>query len=402
MDEFMLEKTFLDITDATGLSANQTKEFDATGVSTSNTNYMSANNVTSSAANGKVVREITSVEIIPPQNADGAYEDLREVVLVLDGKNIEHYFCVPGNGNLLMNPLRTQVIGGPTFQIKLGAPLWKVVGTPGNHALANTTLKYSSTLGLSVSSVYGFTGTGSGGYRIIVKGYEYSQAALAVLGKLWKTPNRLQTLRRQLVGEPALAFDFPIPGGALTLENFTALPGGQNQRGTKVNPYWHFAFNAQATANTTPYAMTNLPALAGASGNVEDSNQDLGLQFNLNNDAFIVQGWGVMPVPLPPNQNGEPGTPGENLARAGWFINGNLVPQETGNAGVFVTAGVDPLAFGAAERFTSQKNVYYPVPRVAGQLLIYKDDAVPFIAGNGSAIPADQVAVGYNGTLVEQ
>lgn len=408
-DQFIVERTFYDITDTVGLSANETKTYDASGRAQDGNNYMTPNTVTSSTTNGAVAREVTSIEIIPPQDSNGNYEDLREVKLVLDNKDYGHYITLPGTGSHLMTPLRTQLRGSATFRIRLGEPLWRVLLGPlgrGGGASSNVPLlasapKYNRELGITVSSRFGVTGAGSGGFRIIVKGYEYTEAALAYLQQFWRNQVSLQTMRRTLTGQPALSFTYPAPS-KLSISTWPGFPGGTEQGSIKINPYFHFALNAQATSPNLPYALTTFPSLGGANGNVEDLQQNLGLEFNLNNDALWVRAWGVRGVPLPPGQTGAPGTPGLNLSRAGWLINGDEIPEGTGRNGIFVTQGVNPLAFGQAAPYVNAPNTFIPVPQFPGELLVYKDNAVPFIADNGSPTPAYQVAVAVIGVLVEQ
>lgn len=403
-DEFILEKTFLDITDTSGLSANQTREYNPDG-SSGTANYMTPNTVSSSSTNGAVAREIVSVEIIPPQDQYGNYQDLREVWLILDNKSIQHYINLPGIGWILMTPLRTQIVGGKTFRINFGEPLWRAVQNPNNMPIRAICPKFRRTLAIAVRSEFGV----QNGYRIIVKGYEYTPAHLAALAPQWRNDVYVQTLRRQVVGAPPLQFTFQ-PAGPLSLDTWTSYPGGIDQRGYKINPLWQFAINASATQPSRAYAFTNLNALAGGTGHVEDTYQDLGLEFNLNNNAAIIRGFGVRGVPLMPGQPGSTnstgqytgGTPGLNLTRAGFIVNGDVVPsEEGGNNGFYVTEGVNPLAFGAVQPYRSNPNEFFPVPRLPGELLIYKDNYVPFVADNGSPIPAFQVAVCHNGVVIE-
>lgn len=404
-EEYTIEKTFYDITDTVGLTANQTKQYDAAGYAQGTaglTNFMTAGTVTSSSTNGATVREITSIEIIPPQNSDGVYEDLRQVWLVLDNDSSQHYINLPGRGDLLMTPLRTQVYGSVTYKIPLGEPLWKVVADgKGNMPIRAIAPKFSRTVGLAVSSVYGATGTGSGGYRIRLKGYEYTPQQLAALASGWHNSVQVQTLRRQVEGKPALSFTYPMPAAGLSLATWNQFPGGLKQGTTKVMPYWHFAFNAAATDPNRPYVFTDLNALGGGTGHVEDQYQDLGLEFNLNRNAFLLRGFGVQPVPLPPGQTGSPGVPGQYLNRAGWNVNGSFIPQVEGNEGIFITPGVNDLAFGSLKPYVALDNVFRPVPKWPGELLIYGDNAVPFVGANGTAIAADTVAVGITGVIIE-
>ncbi|NMP22205.1 hypothetical protein [Sulfobacillus harzensis] len=405
MDRFQILRTFFDITDTVGLNAKETKTYDASGLSSDQVNYMTPGTVTSSSTGGNFVREITSIEIYPPQDANGNYEDLREVQLIIDGKPIGHYLTLPGQGDILMTPPRTQIWGGPHFTIPIGEPLWKVVHSFGaanpNMPLRAIGIKYNSTVAVSVSSQYGVTGAGSGGFRIVLKGYQYTNAELTELAKKWNPKVQVQTLRRTVTGEPALSFTHEA-AGPLSMATFTSYPGGQGQLNQKINPYWHYARNAKATDASRPFVLSDLNGLGGGTGHVEDTFQDLGFAFGANNDALIVRGWGVKGVPLPPGQTGAPGVAGQNLRAAGWFINGDQIPEEIGGDGIFMTAGVQPLAFGSVKPQIALDNVFYRLPSVPGELLIYKDQAAPYVSANGSPIPADQVAVGITGVLVEQ
>lgn len=403
MDRYQILRTFMDITDTVGLSAAETKTYDASGRSADGITYMTPNTITSTSTGGNVVREITMIEIFPPQNADGTYEDLREVWLTLDGKSIQHYINLPGQGDILMTPSRQSMYGGPSFVIPLGEPLWRVAmdrrANP-NMPLRAIAPKYANQVALTVSSQYGVTGAGSNGFRIILSGYQYTAAELTQLAKSWNPAVSVQTLARIVMGQPALTFTYSAP--ALSMATFTAYPGGADQLSQKINPYWHYARNAQATDAARPFVLSDFNALGGGTGHVEDVNQDLGVEFNLNSDALIVRGWGVKGCPLPPGQTGAPGVAGENLAAAGWFIDGNQIPEEIGGNGVFMSQGVQPLAFGAMPPLVDLPGVFRRVPAFPGELLLFKNQAAPYVLANGSPIATDTVAVAMQGVIVEQ
>ncbi len=384
-------KTFADITDS-ALAANQTKTY------TSVNGSITGGTITSASTGQSTVREITDIEIIPPVSAGGAYEDLREIWLSLDNHPTQHYVNVSGVGTTLMFPHHSRMWGGRGASIRLGTPLWQLIQSgASNMALLNTTLKYNNQLTLNVHTVAGVTGAGSNGWRVIIKGYEYDDAMLADLAKGWNNQVSLQTQVRRLLGQPPLNFTF-VPAGPLSMATFTSYPGGTNQGAIKVNPYWHFAYNNAQTQAQTPYNMTNFNSLAGGSTNVEDEFQDLGLEFRNNEDAFILHGFGIQAV------QGASGGPGQNLARFGWWIDGDYLPELVGNQGFFVTPNVNDYAFGdaLAAGLPTQRGLYLPIPRFRGQMLVYHNNAVPFIGANGSAIPADAVCVAMNGVLVER
>ena len=384
-------KTFADITD-TVLAANQTKQY------TSLNSFITGNTITSASTGQSTVREITDIELIPPVSAGGAYEDLREVWLSLDNHSTQHYVNLSGVGRTLMFPLHSRMWGGRGASIRLGTPLWQLIqsGAP-NMALLNTTLKYASNLTINVHTIAGVTGAGSGGWRAILKGYEYDDAMLADLAKGWNNQVSLQTQVRRLLGQPPLNFTF-VPSGPLSMATFTSYPGGTNQGAIKINPYWHHAYNNAATQPQTPFNLSNFPEVAGGQNNVEDEFQDLGLPFRNNEDALILHGFGIQRV------QGASGAPGQNLSRFGWWIDGDYLPEITGNQGFMVSANVNDYAFGDAADagLPVQKGLYLPVPRFRGQLLVYHNNAVPFIGASGSPIPVDAVCVAMNGVLVER
>ncbi len=389
-DQYTIQHTFLDITD-TALSANQTKSYESTNSNTT------GNTITSSATGGDVVREITDIEIIPPEDVSGNFEDLREVWFDQDNKSTQHYLNLSGVGSTLMTPLHKLVYGGRHLALSLGEPLWKLIKRgAANMPLLNTTLKYDSTLSLNVHTIAGVTGAGSGGWRVICKGYEYTDAELADLAKGWTNAVSVQTEVRRLIGKPPLNFTY-TPAGPLSLATFTSYPGGIKQGAIKINPYWHGAYNNLATAGTSPFTLTNFNELAGGTGHVEDTYQDLGLKFGATQDAFLLKGVGIQAV------QGASGTPGQNLSRFGFYMNGDYIPQVTGNEGIFVTPGVNDYAFGESSACgLPQRGLYVPIPRLLGEMLVYQDNFAPFIGGDGSPIPADAVFLGMFGTLIER
>jgi hypothetical protein len=409
-DTYMIERTFLDITDTTGLAPGQTRTYQAAPGS-----YASPGTVTSSSTAGIVAREITEVEITPPRDFTGLwYQDLREVWLILDSQSIQHYINLSGYGWSLMAPRRDLVRGARSLRILFGEPLWRVVrrrGSPPNHPLLNTTPKFIRDVAVGVSSVYGVTtgalpnGRTYGAFRITVKGFEYTSAHLRELRKSWDNNFQYQTLRRTIEGKPPLQGTF-LPSGALDLDTWTSYPGGTQQGQIKVNPYWRFAYNNLATQPQAAYRFSTKHEVGGVDQAVEDQFQDLGLAFGTNADAFILRGFGVRPVPMPPGQAGWPGTPwagGQNLARAGWTVNGTDLPQEqNGLAGIYITTFNNPLNFGSPIPYTNEPGQFSPIPKWPGELLIMGDNAVPFVGANGSPIPADSVVVAYNGVLVER
>jgi hypothetical protein len=410
-DDFMIRRTLLDYTGG-ALSPNQTLQIQATSVMTINT---IANTVT----NGAVVGELEDLWIIPPQDSSGSYEDLREVTISLDGNLYQHYINLSGNGWTLTNPKVSNLWGGPVYRITFGMPLWRAIyeQVP-NMPLKATCPKFATKLEAQVSTRYGVTGAGSGGWRIVGTGYYYTATALATLAAYkngWSNDFSYQTVRRIADNKPSLVGPFQ-PAGGLSLSTFTSYPGGPKQGTIKINPYWQFSYNAQQTQPQDPFLFSNLSEIGGTSNNVEDTYQDLGLQFAQNNNAFILQAIGFRGFPAPPGTvptvtgftyPAYPGTPGLNLSRAGVQINGTLLPTVNGSQGWFITetatSAVNPLTYGAVKPSVSLDNVFYPLPRYPGQPeLIYQDNFVPFVGANGTPIPPFSVACAMVGVLIER
>jgi hypothetical protein len=404
-DEFQILRTFYDITFTGTMSANQTIDFTSEGL-VGTTNYMTPGTVGTSALGGTYYGEITQIEIYPPRDANGNYEDLRELWLTVDGENVRHYISISGYGLSLMAPPSQRVWGGRHLTLTLGEPLWKLCldviegRSDGlNMPILATGIKYRNRVSASVRTVNGVTGAGTGGWRAVLKGYRYTPDAINYLAQGWRNQVHVQTVRRAITNKPPLDFTY-APPGQLSPDTWTAYPGGVAQTGQKIWPYWHFAYNAQATQGNAPYNLTNESTVGGASGNVETPYWDLGLQFAQNNNALILKAAGVTSLVRP-----------SNLARFGFWVNADLIPSLLGGIdnGFPVTDGVNDLAFGDTGPYTGDmgtgtgiSGLYYPIPRIPGQLLIYKDNFAPFIGANGTPIPANGVAVALVGTIIEQ
>lgn len=413
---WIMEKTFLDITDTVGLSPQQLKTYDQTGTGSDGNSYMTPKTVTSSSVGGTVAREITSIEIIPPQNSSGVYEDLRSIYPILDDQPYAHYIYISGYGEMLINPMRYKFVGGPSMLVTFGVPMWKVLTDPRyagkpNMALAATCPKYNRTLALAVSSRYGVSSTANGGtgFRIIVRGYEYTDEMLAVLqtvGGGWNDTIHVWPLHTRFAQNPnwpnGYTIQYQQPSAGLTVAGLPGYPGGTKQGPVKVGPYWHKAYNNQATDPNSAFIFSNSTDVQGGTGHINDGYDDLGFTFKGTKNLLLLDGFGVRGVSLPPGQTGAPGTPGSNLARAGWNIGGDLLPDEVGgNEGVFVSENVDTLGYGDAEVLAGQPGRYLRLPLWPGKLALFDVNAAPFVGANGTAIPQDQVAVSITGTIVE-
>jgi hypothetical protein len=415
VSDYTVRQTLMDVT-IPSMTANQTLTLDQNGFAGS-TNYTTAGGPTTTATGGAWVVEVTDIEVQYPRNSSGGYEDAREIWPIVDGTSLQHYMNFSGVGTSGMFPFHTRVFGGRRGAISLGRPIWQLAldvlgrfgpaaGNPRtmtNLPLRSTTLKYDTNFSLGIHSSAGFTGAGAP-LRIIVKGYRYDASDLALFAPAWQNSIYVQTKGRQTRALPPLNPTF-VPGGGLAMNTWRSYPGGVGQKGVRVMPYWHHAYNAQATAAGTVFVLSTNPGVGGASGNVEDPYQDLGFVGTNNDNALIVKHFGITPATAI-------GT-ASNLARFGYQIDGTQYPQNFGGpgAGVFVSDTVNDHYFGDTGRYTGDlgtgtglSGLYEVLPAMGGEpVLLYKQAGAPYVVSAQSAgIPQDGVVVAIGGIIVEQ
>ncbi|GAH90242.1 unnamed protein product, partial [marine sediment metagenome] len=181
--------------------------------------------------------EVVFAEIQPPVDGVGINdEDLRKVVIVLDGHEIGEYISLSGIRTTLMTPVKERIWGAKLYSF----------GTPHNtNPLLNTTLKYKQNVTvacLAGPAAAGITGA-SQQYRVRLWGYVYKAAELpaAFNGGMMLFPAALtDRTRRRTVN--IVKTPIPING-----ETWQTLPGGVNQGIPKVNAFARYAYNARAT-----------------------------------------------------------------------------------------------------------------------------------------------------------
>ncbi|GAI45465.1 unnamed protein product [marine sediment metagenome] len=110
--------------------------------------------------------EVVFAEIQPPVSAGLNDEDLRKVVIVLDGHEIGEYVSLSGIRTTLMAPVKERIWGAKLYSF----------GTPrSTNPLLNTTLKYKQNVTvacLAGPAAAGITGAGQQ-YRVRLWGYVY-------------------------------------------------------------------------------------------------------------------------------------------------------------------------------------------------------------------------------------
>jgi hypothetical protein len=412
MDSYKIPRVLYSVT-VPSLSAGATLNLDETGSGTppggTLTSYMNKGPGIPTTSNlGRVVAgEIWMIEIIPPLNSNLVPEDVTEIWLTVDGTPYQKYLNIHGTGTCLFYPVRDRVYGGHRNQVALGKPFWKVAlsGLGGHKSnsmpIDSTTIKYNNRLGLNIKTVNGFTGAGNGGLTVRLIGFYYQPGDLTYLYPGWQNTIQVQTVARDFLGLPPLNTTY-VPPATLDLDSWRQLPGGTGQTGGPIiNPYVHSSWNALATTLGQRYVMSQFNSLGGKSGQVLDEFSDLGVEFAGTNHALLVRDWGVTVLSRP-----------ANLGRIGWVIDGTEVPQGLGSslAGIPVTDSYNDYSFGDTGPYSGDEgtgtgfsNKYKPIPQMPGEaLLLYGQNAAPFIADNGSAvIPAAAVVTAYQGVLIE-
>ncbi|MBA7468417.1 hypothetical protein ES707_03667 [subsurface metagenome] len=337
--------------------------------------------------------EVVFAEIQPPVDGIGINdEDLRKVVIVLDGHEIGEYVSLSGIRTTLMAPVKERIWGAKLYSF----------GTPrSTNPLLNTTLKYKSNVTvacLAGPAAAGITGA-SQQYRVRLWGYVYKTGELptAFNGGVMQFPAYLSdTARRRTVNISKA----PIP---INGETWQTLPGGVNQGIPKINPFARYAYNALATDGLQgDYQFRFTQA------GVIDENENLYFEFD-DKDALLVLGLGVSPSfdTLMPPAGVFP-----NLARTGLRIAGDYHPKgPTTRLSMFPTDalmnqlnyGWFPVVLNVAAPI-APLDIYVAIPKLDRPYLIWNEIGYVTIRDNGvAAVPADPlgVTVAVTGIRVE-
>ncbi|MBA7609676.1 hypothetical protein ES703_16867 [subsurface metagenome] len=336
--------------------------------------------------------EVVFAEIQPPVDAPGLNdEDLRKVVIILDGHETGEYVSLSGIRTTLMAPVKERIWGAKLYSF----------GTPRSiNPLLNTTLKYQSNVTIAClagPAAAGITGA-SQQYRIRLWGYVYKTSELPVAfnGGMMQFPASLSdTARRRTVNISKA----PIP---INGDTWKTLPGGVDQGVPKINPFARYAYNALATDGLQgDYQFRFTQA------GVIDENENLYFEFD-DKDALLVLGLGVSPSfdTLMPPAGVFP-----NLARTGLRIAGDYHPKgPTTRLSMFPTDGLMnqlnygwlPVVLNVAAP-VAPLDIYVAIPKLERPYLIWDEIGYVTVRDNGVAVPADPlgVTVALTGIRVE-
>lgn len=336
--------------------------------------------------------EIVFAEISPPVDGIGINdEDLRKVVIVLDGQETGSYISLSGVRTTNMVPPKDRIWQNRLYSF----------GTPHNtNALLNTTLKYKQNVTvrcLAGPNPAGITGA-SQQYRVRLWGYVYKEEELptAFPGGVMSFLGVSDPARRRVL--PITKSPIPITGAS-----WLTLPGGVHQSIPKIMPFARFAYNALPTDGLQGDYQFRFTALG-----VLDEEENLFWEFD-EKDALIVKGLGVSPsfdVLMPPAGLFP------NLARTGLRIAGDWHPKGPDTRrSLFPTDGLMnhinygwlPIVWNAVAPI-APLDIYAAIPKLDVPLLIWDEIGQVVIRDDGvAAVPAAPagVTVALTGTRIE-
>lgn len=325
--------------------------------------------------------EVVFAEIQPPVDAIGLNdEDLRKVIILLDGEEYGKYISLSGIRTSLMAPQKERIWAGRLYSF----------GTPkSSNPLLNTTLKYKQNVTvacLAGPNPAGITGAAQP-YRVRLWGYVYKKDELpAVFGQMVFPAYLVDNAR----GRTLPIMKSPI---LVNADTWLTLPGGKDQSIPKINPFARYAYNRLATDGMQGDYQFRL-----TTGGVLEEQENLYFEFD-EKDALLIEGLGVaasFDTLMPPL------AVFPNLARTGLRIAGDYHPKgPTTRQSLFPTdALINVLNYG---RFDIVWNVVFPIapvdmyvaiPKLDRPYLIWNEIGYVVIRDNGvAAVPADPLGV---------
>ena len=328
--------------------------------------------------------EVVFVEIVPPV-VGGADEELRKVVIVLDGAESDKYVSLSGIRTCLMAPPKDRVWAGRLFSF----------GSPRNtNPLLNTTLKYKQNV--TVACLAGPAVPITGAYGVRLWGYVYKASELpsAFNGGIMQFPATLADSARQRV---CVIDKAPIP---INADTWLTLPGGKDQSIPKINPFARFAYNLLATDGLQGDYQFRFQ-----NGGVVEEDENMYFEFD-SKDALLIVGLGIAPA----NRVLPPPTGLANLARTGLRISGDYHPKgQTTQQSLYPTIGAaNPLNYGVfpmtvnAIDLVAPLDVYTAIPKLDRPYLVWNEIGMVVIRDDGVlAVPANTVVAALTGIRIE-
>jgi len=308
--------------------------------------------------------EVVFAEIFPPIDG-GAEEDLKKVILVLDGEKYGEYVSLSGISSSVMAPPKRSIWGGNLYSF----------GTPmSNNPLLSTTLKYSEHITFECQAGNAQI---TGDYRIRLWGYVYKETELpTVFGTMLFPASLVDRARGRTLSLSKTAI--PVNG-----DTWKTLPGGKDQGIPKINPFIRFAYNKVATDGKSGDYQFRYET-----GNVDDSDENLYFDFSSLN-ALLVVGLGIR------------ADAAGHLAKTALKIAGDYHPK-----GLIPTDYADnPLHFGLTYPFIftalPENPFYYAIPKLERPYLIWNEIGMVIVKDDGTAVAINDLVACITGTRIE-
>jgi hypothetical protein len=300
--------------------------------------------------------EIVYAEIWSPVTALGVEEELRKVIIILDGEDYGKYVSLCGIRAICMCPPKDRIWAGRLFTF----------GSPHNsNPLLNTTLKFKQNV--TVATLAGPAVAITQPFRVRLWGYVYKKDEIPGAFGSMQFPAQVIDRAR---GRTLLVNKPPI---AVNADSWLTLPGGKDQSVPKINPFARYAYNLLATDGLQGDYQFRL-----VTGGVTEEQENLYWEFD-EFDALIVESLGAKAA--------------ANLARTGLRIAGDYHPKgPTTVASMFpTTLAINELNYGFLFPFAPVTHPYFAaIPKLDRPYLIWneigyvviRDDAVGPVAAN--------------------
>lgn len=312
--------------------------------------------------------EIVFAEIFSPVTGLGVEEELRRIILLLDGEDYGKYVSLNGIQATNMAPPKDRIWSGKLYAF----------GTPhNNNPMLNTTPKFKQNV--TVACLAGPTVQITQNYRIRLWGIVYKKDELPdVFGNMAFPAYATERTRNRTI----LLDKVAIPVNA---DTWLTLPGGKDQSIPKINPFVRYAYNLLATNGQQGDYQFRL-----TTGGVLDELENMYWEFD-EKDALIIEGLGIKAA--------------ANLARTGLRIDGDYHPKgPTTPTSMFpTTPGINELNFGHLFPFAPVTHPYFAaIPKLYKPHMIWNEIGFPVIRDDGvAAVAANSVLLAMTGIRIE-
>lgn len=348
---------------------------------------VTVNSILTSALARGYVADALEIDIISPVDSTGGYPDV-QIVPINGSKNLQDIMVFDGSvdGNMMPRAKNSAGVKKVILGYSTRNELLKSGGNGKNIAQRITGIKVTNSLSLAVTSQAGWgnSGTATTPLRVIVRGELLDSTDLQEFQNLYRGQVAFKRM-----GVPAFFADHTI-SGPITTKTWGELPGGNSQKGVKINRRFAYAYNSQTASVSVQYPFSEQSAFGGNTAFINNQINDLGMDFKASNNAFLYTHLGLR---IPSGSSGY----------FGFKVDGTVVPQDN-MAGTPVFAGTNEFEYGSVAPQRSESGLYYQMPTVdnLADMLVYQNSVVPIFTPTGSAISANDMSVAIGGVLIQE